>query len=312
MFRIFVVILGMLLFAHSATAQATQCDNLAGHPDDPEGASSGVADGNISTSQAIPACQQAVSSDPGNFRYNFQLGRAFWEDDQDAKAIEKFEMAAYEGNYAAAFAYLGIAYEYGYASETPEPELARSLYDAALEGGFEPAAGLMTALSNAAPLADDDEGDPVSFASYKRSDILTPLYSEDYDALNRQSTNVILYLKGMYDFFSKPTIFEDMACAHLHDTRMTQKVLKNLLGGSSASVSGNVEGLVTRLLAELTRGGGGSALDLLENAMNMQALPEEGRRDASKLALDHQCTTDVIKTLYKNAQYFILREVRFN
>lgn len=57
--------------------EATQCDRLAGHPNDPERVGEGVEQPDIDLEAAISACQTAVAGDPDNPRLNYQLARVF-------------------------------------------------------------------------------------------------------------------------------------------------------------------------------------------------------------------------------------------
>jgi len=55
----------------------TKCDRLAGHPNDPEGVTEGVARSAMDKPAAIKACLAAVKKDPENPRLNYQLARAY-------------------------------------------------------------------------------------------------------------------------------------------------------------------------------------------------------------------------------------------
>lgn len=55
----------------------TECDLLAGHPNDPERVTPGVSQEAMDKSAAIKACIEAVGADPENPRLNYQLARAY-------------------------------------------------------------------------------------------------------------------------------------------------------------------------------------------------------------------------------------------
>lgn len=55
----------------------TECDQLAGHPNDPEGVVDGVSQEAMDKPEAIAACLKAVKEDPENPRLNYQLARAY-------------------------------------------------------------------------------------------------------------------------------------------------------------------------------------------------------------------------------------------
>jgi hypothetical protein len=55
----------------------TECDRLAGHPNDPERVGDGVAEGKIDIPAALAACAAAVKKDSANPRLNYQLARLY-------------------------------------------------------------------------------------------------------------------------------------------------------------------------------------------------------------------------------------------
>ena len=55
----------------------TECDRLAGHPDDPEAVTQGVSRAQMDLPAAIAACEAALDDDPENPRLNYQLARAY-------------------------------------------------------------------------------------------------------------------------------------------------------------------------------------------------------------------------------------------
>lgn len=57
--------------------ETTQCDRLAGHPNDPERVGDGVERPAIDLEAAIDACRSAVVDDPDNPRLNYQLARVY-------------------------------------------------------------------------------------------------------------------------------------------------------------------------------------------------------------------------------------------
>jgi hypothetical protein len=61
--------------AHDRTV--TECDRLAGHPDDPEAVAGGVSRSEMDLEAAVEACRAAVEADPDNPRLNYQLARAY-------------------------------------------------------------------------------------------------------------------------------------------------------------------------------------------------------------------------------------------
>lgn len=57
-------------------AEIHECDTQAAHPSDPDHVGPGKGSGDVDTSQAIPACRQAVAEQSGVARFHYQLGRA--------------------------------------------------------------------------------------------------------------------------------------------------------------------------------------------------------------------------------------------
>lgn len=55
----------------------TECDRLAGHPNDPERVGEGVEEGAIDIPAALAACLAAVKLDEENPRLNYQLARLY-------------------------------------------------------------------------------------------------------------------------------------------------------------------------------------------------------------------------------------------
>lgn len=143
-----VVVFGIVTFASTtpATSQdaldstvsvldlVEECDILAAHPLDPQRMAEGVEDDRIVPGLAIPACQTAIDQSPDAPRFKFQLGRALLTINDEEAALEQFrEAAALE--YAAAHAYLGDAYQFGFGVEIDEAR-ARAAYEKALDEGF--------------------------------------------------------------------------------------------------------------------------------------------------------------------------------
>ena len=62
--------------------EATDCDRLAGHPNDPERVGEGVERPAIDLDAAIDACAKAVGEDPDNPRLNYQLARVYGYSDR--------------------------------------------------------------------------------------------------------------------------------------------------------------------------------------------------------------------------------------
>lgn len=127
----------------SAFDEVDECDLLAAHPSDPERVAEGVADDAIIPRLAVMACEAAIRRSPGTQRFPFQLGRAHLAAGRYAAAAAHFHRA---GDYGAALAYLGDAYQFGQGVEA-DAARALSAYEQARAKGFAPAAGQIEMLT---------------------------------------------------------------------------------------------------------------------------------------------------------------------
>src|SRR5262245_4846415 len=108
-FRVICASLFGLLIAGSASPdQPTECDRLAGSPTDPRRVGAGIGLYGIEPAQAIAACEAALTADPNNPRFLFNLGRAHEarvrvEQQSDAMALagRSYKAAADKGYPAA-------------------------------------------------------------------------------------------------------------------------------------------------------------------------------------------------------------------
>ena len=110
------------------------CDILAAHPADPERMADGTADNQIVPRLAILACENAIELDADEPRFIFQLGRALLAIGREDEAFVLF-LEVSEADYAAAWAYLGDAYQFGLGTSV-DGQKAYQAYQKALELGF--------------------------------------------------------------------------------------------------------------------------------------------------------------------------------
>lgn len=73
--------------------EATECDRLASHPDDPYRAAPGLERPQIDLPRAIEACKAAVARDPGNPRLNYLLGRTLGYSGRGAEGLGNRKVA---------------------------------------------------------------------------------------------------------------------------------------------------------------------------------------------------------------------------
>jgi TPR repeat protein len=118
---------------HTSSATQTECDRLAGNPNDPNRVGKGVAWKELDTGRAVEACKRAISEDPNNPRYQYQYGRALQKAGQHQHAMRWYRQAAEQGYIAAQFA-LGSMYAKGKGVAQNYTEAAKWFRHAAEQG----------------------------------------------------------------------------------------------------------------------------------------------------------------------------------
>ena len=108
-------IISVFLVQSVCAQDITECDIQAGHPSDPGHLGAGRKSGEVLIQLAIPACREAVKSDPANPRFHYQLGRAlvYWADVNDgdlSEGLEHLKQAA-DMDYTQAMFVLGLMYK---------------------------------------------------------------------------------------------------------------------------------------------------------------------------------------------------------
>lgn len=134
----------LLMFTHAQAAEkedffsvyelVDECDTLAAHPSDPLRMADGVADENLVPELVALACEAALTTFPEEHRFTFQLARAFLARNEYDLAQPLLEKALKQG-YLPAAALLGDIFALGL-NVPPDQDLAKSLYETALRGGF--------------------------------------------------------------------------------------------------------------------------------------------------------------------------------
>ena len=117
----------------TAPAQTHQCDELGADRNDAEKVADGHLTYEIETDAVIRACQSALSGNPGEARFSFQLARALQRDGQYAEAGRYYE-AAIEKGYGAAMRGLAQLHYRGHGMQANYAR-ARRLYTQAMEKG---------------------------------------------------------------------------------------------------------------------------------------------------------------------------------
>lgn len=104
--------------AHSR--EVTRCDELAGHPNDPEAVTDGVAQEAMDKPAAIAACHEAVAADPDNPRLNYQLARAYGYSGKH-EAGAPYRMKAVNAGYPQSLFVFGYIRIEGWDGGQPDP-----------------------------------------------------------------------------------------------------------------------------------------------------------------------------------------------
>ncbi len=132
------MILPVLLVAALAQPPSAllPCDRLAGHPSDPDKAGPGLEREAIDISAAIAACEAGLRTDPGNARFEYQLGRVLFYSKQTQAALPHLEASAKARHRQAQFV-LGYIHSEGLNDLPRNACIAEPLWrDAAEHGHF--------------------------------------------------------------------------------------------------------------------------------------------------------------------------------
>lgn len=100
--------------------EVTECDILAGHPNDPERVTDGVSQQAMNKPAAIKACQADVARDPANPRLNYQLARAYGYSGLHAEG-ESYRMRALNAGYPQSLFVFGYIRISGWDGGTKDP-----------------------------------------------------------------------------------------------------------------------------------------------------------------------------------------------
>lgn len=95
----------LLAAAQALGAEATDCDRVASHPDDPGRAAPGVERDAIDLKSALATCEAELKRDPANARTRYQVARLLFYSGESARAVAEMRNAADAGYPQAAFVY---------------------------------------------------------------------------------------------------------------------------------------------------------------------------------------------------------------
>lgn len=105
MSRSLLVAAFLLAPARVLGAEATDCDRVASHPDDPDRAAPGVERSAIDLPSALATCRAELERDPASARTRYQVARLLFYSGDSALAVAEMRKAADAGYPQAAFVY---------------------------------------------------------------------------------------------------------------------------------------------------------------------------------------------------------------
>lgn len=289
---------------------ATQCDQLAAHPNDPEATAKGVSEANLNASAVITACEAETSIDSNSPRLTFQLARGYLKAGRVEEAIEQLVRAA-EGGHGGALAYLGDIYLDGAAGLEADPVLAHSLYQRAAEAGFAPAKAILAKFEDfteRAAAADVAESEPTSAVNantkYINPDIVENILKGDLDAVPYGEIYTKVYLVNMAENISE--VCND------HFTKQEITSLKQDAALKSVDVSPdtgltNLMGILMNM-GRMTQDPGALVREQSQAQIDQDNLPEDAMKDAFALMNRHTCGSRQLSQFSKNLVSYIRNE----
>lgn len=283
----FSLILLLVASAGSASAQTSsppqdtasvfdevdECDLLAAHPADPGRVAEGVADGSIVPRLAVRACLAAARRQVREWRFVYQLGRAYAAGGQMGDAQRQFEQAAQAGYAPALSAEADLRLERAQAQRGNGPPMetiraarqamrdAAALHEQAHSAGFAPAQQRVQALTF----------DPAIFAQPILGQILNGNVDAARAASQKAATRAYLYA-----------------------------VTTNLMGQCGPMLAANA---LAQLAAYRFFGG---ITEAQENGPEISAQPLLGEVDAQRFIRRHGCDGPVTTLFFEIAMPFYL------
>ncbi len=104
--KIFVTAVALLCATPVIAADTiTNCDRYASHPEDPDRVGTPVETKDLQFDKAIAACEADLKTDPKNARLHYLLGRLYFYNKQNEKAVQEVQLAADKGYRQAQFVF---------------------------------------------------------------------------------------------------------------------------------------------------------------------------------------------------------------
>jgi hypothetical protein len=279
------------------------CDALAGHPGDPNVKGDGVFDAELDAAEAVKACTLALKQQPKSARFQFQLGRAWWVGKQYDKAVAS--LAAAQGmEYAAAYHYLGLAYEQGKVKGEPaDRAFAADLFKLAIAGGFNADAVAIGAMPEAPPVPIIEKADDLDATQLKEPAFVKAIFAGDFGAIQGRRRWVLVWATGIQSFLSLDPNEYDPSCLKLYDASLDEKIAYEQTGVGDGKVDMNVSlSEAMRLLRTAAQNPG---MLVAESERNEQIV-QNGVDDINVLSEDYgSCGGPVVRRFYRNLARFI-------
>jgi hypothetical protein len=291
-----------------------RCDEVAAHPNDKQKWGPGVTDESLAPPLVIKFCGEAIRQHPDTPRFHFQLARAYWLAQRYKEAVEHFSIAARKGH-AAAHAYLGDAYLSGQGGLPADTARATRSYQAAAEGGFEPAK------ESLARSQKDIERSTFSLKGFTLPRLIEPLYKGDFSGLNEMDRpykyQLALYLNEFHKYFEESDyrLIQDThaqnpaACRLLFDPEL-DRILLNYMTYENNPLGNTNQEQVQNLLRgfiDMYKGAGTMGMRAFsEPMMNLEVVKKQGTQDAIHLVAAYGCESDITKQIYRNIKPLLL------
>ncbi len=309
----------------SASQKPHECDNLAAHVNDKQKWANGVTDEELAPPLAIQVCTQAIKESPNTPRFHFQLGRALWVAKRYEDAIGPLMKAA-EMDHFAAYAYLGDAYQDGLGGLSVDKNSAKEFYQAAAEGGFDPAEEVVSSLD------EEEEKQTFSRTGFQEPGIIEALYTGDFSKFptNHSKFTIDIYLKDLHGFFDQEySMLQDhlmqdpAACGLLFDPGLDQALINKAMFQNNP-VWGNEKdpmkqgfkamGSMLGQVKKMYEPGGMQSLmndNMMGGGLNLQTVKNKAHKDARILASRYGCEGDVTIQIYKNIRPYVFNLASF-
>lgn len=275
-------------------ADATDCDRLAGDPEDPSKIGQGVAWEQVDLDRATRACVMALEYDPANARLQYQMGRLLVLAGAQDAALEFFELAD-EAGYGIASYQLAETLSIDGGIEEEYIDTARAYYARAAQTGYEPgrekAAEMDTILATMRPTFDA--------RTFRRPELMKAAYEGDIDTLKR-SDGAELYLQRVVGAYSE-------ICGNVLPAGMQEEVYRILMEdrlgkGAMDNPEAFAAGGLRVLIDELARYANPGKMILDE--MEAESLVADAETDIGTMSSYYECGSVKIEPLWNNVMAF--------